>query len=124
MYRRPFLSKKRRTIWEKPGLSNFFLGEGASVHWLSSGTLRCHDGDDNENVKKAIGEKAKQQLCTCITLFCTFLCRHCTTTTGKCLISRFMEDVNRRQLKFLSLSKLEIRLKKSSLAFDKINEFE
>ena len=24
---------------------------------------------------------AKQQLCTCITLFCTFLCRHCTNTT-------------------------------------------
>ena len=45
-------------------------------------------------------------------------------TTGKCLISRFMEGVNRRQLQFLSLSKLEIRLKKSSLAFDKINEFE
>ena len=24
---------------------------------------------------------AKQLLCTCITLFCTFLCRRCTTTT-------------------------------------------
>ena len=24
---------------------------------------------------------------------CTFLCCHCTTTTWKCLISRFMEDV-------------------------------
>ena len=24
---------------------------------------------------------AKQRLCTCITVFCTFLCRHCTTTT-------------------------------------------
>ena len=36
----------------------------------------------------------KQQLCTCITLFCTFLCRRCTTTTWKCLISRFVEDVN------------------------------
>ena len=24
---------------------------------------------------------AKQQLCTCIMLFCTFLCRQCTTTT-------------------------------------------
>ena len=31
---------------------------------------------------------AKKQLCTCITLLCTFLCRHCTTTTWKCLISR------------------------------------
>ena len=27
-------------------------------------------------------------------LFCTFLCRRCTTTTWKCLISRFVEDVN------------------------------
>ena len=40
---------------------------------------------------------AKQQLCTCITLFCTFRSRHCTTTTWKCLISRFVEEVNSRQ---------------------------
>ena len=40
---------------------------------------------------------AKQQLCTCTTLFqFTFLCRHCTTTTRKCLFSRFDEDVNTR----------------------------
>ena len=26
------------------------------------------------------GELGKQQLCTCVTLFCTFLCRHYTTT--------------------------------------------
>ena len=26
-------------------------------------------------------QKAKQQLCTCITLFCTLLCSPCTTTT-------------------------------------------
>ena len=30
-------------------------------------------------------------------LFCTFLCRHCTTTTWKYLISRFVEDANTRQ---------------------------
>ena len=40
----------------------------------------------------------KQQLCTCITLFCThFLCRHCTTSTWNFLISHFVEDVNTRQ---------------------------
>ena len=39
----------------------------------------------------------KWQLCTCITLFCTFLWRHCTTTAWTSLISRFMEDVNKRQ---------------------------
>ena len=37
---------------------------------------------------------AKQQLCTCIKLFCTLLNRLCTTTTWKCLISRFLEDGN------------------------------
>ena len=39
----------------------------------------------------------KQQLCTCITLFCTFLCRHCTTTTWNFIFSRFVEDVNTGQ---------------------------
>ena len=42
------------------------------------GSLRNDDGDSNENGKKATG--TKQQLCTCITLFCTFLCCRCTTT--------------------------------------------
>ena len=36
------------------------------------------DGDGKEKGKKYIN---KQQLFTCITLFCTFLCRLCTTTT-------------------------------------------
>ena len=40
---------------------------------------------------------AKQQLCACITLFCTFRSRRCTTTTWKCLISRFVDDLNTRQ---------------------------
>jgi len=46
---------------------------------------------------------ATQQLCTCTTLFCKFLCRLCTTTTWKCLIkiSRLLEDVNKwRQFSF------------------------
>ena len=48
------------------------------------------------------GQLIKQQLCAYITLFRTFLCRHCTTTTWNCLISRFVEDVNtRKQLSFL-----------------------
>ena len=41
--------------------------------------------------------QAKQQLCTCITRFCTFLCRRCKTTTWNCLISFFVEDGNKRQ---------------------------
>ena len=39
----------------------------------------------------------KQQLCTCITLLCTFLCSRCTTTTWKCLISLFVEDLKTKQ---------------------------
>ena len=63
--------------------------------------------DGNDNVKKAIGWMlAKQQLCTCITLFSTFLYRHCTTTTWKCLTSRFMENVNEGRRIFLSGSVL------------------
>ena len=49
----------------------------------------------------------KQQLRTCITLFCTFLCRFCTTTRWKlCLSSRFMEDVNKQRRKLISLPEL------------------
>ena len=43
----------------------------------------------------------------CITLFCAFLWRHCTTTTLKYLISRVMEDLNTRQR--LSFSFPELR---------------
>lgn len=39
--------------------------------------------------------------------FLTFLGRHCTTTTGKFLISRFMKEVNKRRLDFLSVSEHE-----------------
>ena len=37
---------------------------------------------------------AKQQLYTCITVFCTFRCRCTTTATRNRLVSRFIEDVN------------------------------
>ena len=40
---------------------------------------------------------AKQELCTCITLFWTFLCRRCTGTTWKYLNSRSVEDGSTRQ---------------------------
>ena len=41
--------------------------------------------------------QAKQKLCTCITLFRTFLFCRCKTTTWNCLISRFVEDGTKRQ---------------------------
>ena len=70
-------------------------------------------GRQRERKKKTIGLISKKQLCTCITLFCTFLSRFCTTTTWKCLISRFMENVNKQRRNFISLSELEY----SSLKF-------
>ena len=61
-------------------------------------SLSNDDSDGNEHGEKSnVFRLTKQQLCTCITLFCTFLNRHCTTTTWKCLISRFVEDGNTKQ---------------------------
>ena len=68
------------------------------------GSFSKDDGDGNQNGKKAI----KQQLCSCITLF---FCRHCTTTTWKCLISRFVEDVNTRERLSCSFPELPYRFK-------------
>ena len=50
-----------------------------------------------ERQKSSWFRLTKQQLCTCITLFCTFLCRRCTPTTWNFIFSRFVEDVNTRQ---------------------------
>ena len=50
--------------------------------------------------------KQRQQLCPCITLFCSFLSRFCTTTTLKCLFSLFMEEINKQRLTFISLFEL------------------
>ena len=54
-------------------------------------------GRQRKRQKKEWARLAKQQLCTCITLFYTFLCRRCTYTTWNFLISRSVEDVNSRQ---------------------------
>ena len=69
----------------------------------------------------------KQQLWTCITLFSTFLCRRCTTTTWNCLISRFVEDGNKRQQHCFSFpelwySPLEFNSKNRLPTFDELNE--
>ena len=56
--------------------------------------------------------KQTQQLCTCRTLF-TFLCRHYTSSTWKCLISCFVEDgeMFKRWRNFLSLSNFDVVLR-------------
>ena len=73
------------------------------------GMTSCHHGstisgwqqNQRWRQKKENGKKSKrflltkQQICTCITLFCTFLCRRCTPATWNFLIShsRFMKSV-------------------------------
>ena len=60
----------------------------------------------------------------------TFLCRHCRTTTWKCLVSRFVKDVNKQWVTKFSFSLwtwiwlIEIQLWKSALAFNKVSELE
>ena len=69
------------------------------------GSLNNADDDNKNGTKNNMFRLAKQQLCTCIKHFCTFLCRRCTTTTWNCLISCLVEDVNTRRLSF-SLTEL------------------
>ena len=59
------------------------------------------DGNGNENGKKAISLDWQNNFARASRSFCTFLCRHFTTTTWKCLISRFVENVNARLNDFL-----------------------
>ena len=47
--------------------------------------------------KNNVFRLAKQQLCSCIMLFCTFICHCCMITMWKCLNSRFVENVNTRR---------------------------
>ena len=71
---------------------------------------------------------AKQQLFTCITLFCTFLCRRCTSTTWNCLVSLRMKDGSTRQrFSFSFGSQIEsfrIQLLKTWPAYDNLEELE
>ena len=81
-----------------------------------------------ERQKSKRFRQAKQQICTWVMLFCTFLCRQCTTTTWKCLISCFVEDVNtRRRLVFFSWPLIlcfRIQLQKKLPTFNKLKEME
>ena len=72
------------------------------------GTLRSNDADGNEDVKKNNRfNKQNNNFARASRFFVHFFARFCTTTTWKCLISRFMEDVNKQRRNFISLSELE-----------------
>ena len=72
---------------------------------------------------------AKQQRCTCITLFCTFPCRHCTTTMWKCLNFTFCRGREHKTTTFFFFSwtliqSFRIQLQKKLPTFDELNEME
>ena len=79
---------------------------------LSLGALRCHDATTTRTSKSNKLNRQNNNSARASRFFSTFLYRHCTITTGKCLISSFLEDVNKRGLNFLSLSELEYDSKK------------
>ena len=70
------------------------------VMWKLSIGIRslCNDdGDLNENGKKAIGlDWQDNNFAHASCFFCTFLCRHCTTTMWNVLIPPFLENMNTR----------------------------
>ena len=102
----------------KVGKLSWKWWEWTAFEFREPGSLSNDDGDGNKNGKWKRFRLAKQQLCTYITLFCTFLSRRCTTTTWKCLISRFVEDGNTGQQ--FSFSFLELWYSPSELNSQKI----
>ena len=80
-----------------------------------SGSLRCHCGNDNQNVTNTIAfTLGKQQLRTCIILFfyMSLPSLHDYDLNG--LISRYIENVNIRRRISLSLLNLNIFLDNST----------
>ena len=71
-----------------------------------NGDARCWQKWQNSNMFRL----AKQQLCTCIMLFYTFLCHLCMTMTWKCLISCIVEDENTKQRLCFSFLELHYTL--------------
>ena len=69
---------------------------------------------------------AKQQLCTCITLFCTFLCRRCTARTWNCLMTFFWGREHKTTtfyfLAWTLMQSIRIQLQKRLPTFDEMNE--
>ena len=99
------------------------------AHCMKLGTVRCHDGDDNENVKKAIGWISKT---TTLHVHLAFLfislpsLRDYDEKMPKFTFYRGREQATAKfSVSFWTWTWfLGIRLKKSSLAFDKVYEFE
>ena len=64
--------------------ANVFYTKIACVAGIGFFFLKAK-GEKSRTAQKQWVRLSKQLLCTCITLLCTFPCRHCTTTMWKCL---------------------------------------
>ena len=74
--------------------------------YSSSCTVSNNDGNSNEDGKKAIILYWQNNIFACASRFLYFLCGRSMTTTWKCLISRFVKDVNSRQQLYFSFPEI------------------
>ena len=88
------------------------------------GRIRCRSRQRGTSKSNRFRLIAKQQLCTCITLFCTILCHYCTTTTWKWIISRFVEYVNKQRRNLLPLSEQLDKALRDSIPGEFLNIWE
>ena len=108
-------------------LSNLFLFLPFSLPSPSSlGSFSNDDGDGNEIVKKRIGLDWQNNNFARASLFYTFLCRHCTTTTWKCLSFIFLWRTlpSDDELFFLFLNLQTVSKKTTSRKFSYIWHFQ
>ena len=120
-----FLTKKKTNARER---------EWHALNWLSQKKLACvaqpilrelkhHRRRGQREQQRQNSNRfglVKQQLCSWINLFCTFLCRHCRNTMWNRLISRSVEGVNLREC--LSFSFPELPYSPSELIYRKIRQ--
>ena len=95
--------------WERNHCEQpFAFPSSMRVHVMTTNIQRQ---DGNENFNKTIGLISKTTTLHVHHAFIfAFLCHFCTTTTWRCLILRFMDNVNkqRRNLFFFSLLNLDM----------------
>ena len=106
--------KQRNCRWveKRPGC---YQQQQFNLHWENSvsdgsqsivNNRKCKIKRRRESKKSNSLTRQNNNFARASLFFCTFLCRHCTTTTWKCLISRFVKDVNKLCQNFLSLYEL------------------
>ena len=73
-----------------------------SLHLTVRDLMKLYVGDGNRNIwntKRLLW--AKQQLCMCITLFCTFLCYPCTTAMWNDRILSWLKNGKSKVINFI-----------------------